>query len=204
MEPKYKNVKRRDLVVYAELFHTARCLMNNGIDHVTGSAHQFRASIIFFAFTLEAFLNHVGVRLIEDWIKSERNLSPFKKIETIASKVGVTVEWAERPWSTAKTLFETRNHMAHGKDSVIEEIRVLDESEDFTNFSDLFAKSDWEKFCTKENTEVAKTDVKKMATLLGVPAGISEIELFRTGFQTRSQSATKNLKNFKSKFGSEV
>lgn len=37
-------------------------------------------TLVFSAFAMEAFFNHIGSRVIDNWNKKERNLSKLKKL----------------------------------------------------------------------------------------------------------------------------
>ena len=46
---------KRHVYTYAELWHTSKALLERGQEQEAASAHQFRASLAFTAFTLEAY-----------------------------------------------------------------------------------------------------------------------------------------------------
>ena len=57
--------KQRDVRIHRrQLWHTANCLLEAGRRNKEASAHQFRASLVFRAFYIEAFLNWLGPQLI--------------------------------------------------------------------------------------------------------------------------------------------
>lgn len=68
--------------IHAELWHTANCLLGAGQKEPKGSAHQFRASLVFRAFALEAFLNWLGYHLMPHWQYLER-LKPREKLDLL-------------------------------------------------------------------------------------------------------------------------
>jgi hypothetical protein len=49
--------KKREVRTHAELWHTANCLLDTGQKEIKGSMHQFRAALVFQAFSVEALLN---------------------------------------------------------------------------------------------------------------------------------------------------
>ena len=59
--------KKRDVNTYALLWHTSWCLLEIGKNQSEGSFHQFLGSLAFTAFTLEAYLNHIGPKLFKTW-----------------------------------------------------------------------------------------------------------------------------------------
>ena len=115
------------------------CLLQKGIELPKGCSHQFRASLVFTAFALEAFLNHIGHNLFKCWDDLERRLGPREKLNIIAERLQVDVNYGILPWQIVKDLFDFRNEIAHGKskkNSSPDKLITLD------NFSDtLFEKS---------------------------------------------------------------
>jgi hypothetical protein len=130
-EPKMRKArvkKQRDVRIHAELWHTANCLLDAGKRERAGSTHQFRASLVFRAFSLEAFLNWLGPRLIPHWRYLER-LNPRQKLDLLADLIHVTPDYGSHPWKIVKDLFGFRNDIAHGKPETIstETFEDLDE-----------------------------------------------------------------------------
>ena len=104
--------------------HTPNCGTHLGVCSKTGkaqpegSAHQFRASLVFTAFTLEAYLNHLGRKLFRCWDDLER-LGPIEKLNVIADRAAVKIDYGKRPWQAMKQLFGFRNDIAHGKSEML-------------------------------------------------------------------------------------
>lgn len=72
--------KEREVNTYVLLWDTSKYLFGKGIEDEKGSFYQFKASIIFMAFTLEAYLNHIGEKLFTNWKHIERKLGPQEKL----------------------------------------------------------------------------------------------------------------------------
>lgn len=172
--------KERDVYTYAELWHTSYCLLNKGQDDARGSFHQFMASIVFTAFTLEAYLNHIGSKLFSCWDDLE-SLSPKKKLNIITEHLSVKIDNGIRPWQVMKNLFGFRNDIAHGKSIKIKtsEILPLDQHTDDI----ILIKSRWEKYCTKNNAVRAREDVESIIKTIHKASGISNEYPFVCGFQ---------------------
>jgi hypothetical protein len=105
----------REVITYSHMWHTSECLLKTGQEQDALSFHQFMASLVFTAFTLEAYLNHVGSKLLPCWEYLERSKPPKEKLSLIAKHLGVTVTYGTRPWKVMSELFEFRNTIAHGK-----------------------------------------------------------------------------------------
>ena len=95
--------KERNVTTYAEMWHTSYCLLVKGQEERRMSVHQFRASLIFSAFTLEAYLNHIGTKIFSCWEDLER-LSPKEKLNVIAERLNVEVDYGKRPWQIMKKI----------------------------------------------------------------------------------------------------
>jgi hypothetical protein len=80
--------------------------------------------------------------------------------------------------------FGFRNDIAHGKSIKVCEVTTLPAST-YDAAIHEFAKTDWEKFCTRENAERARAAVEAMVTLLHEKAGLTG----ESPFMTRSQDS---------------
>jgi hypothetical protein len=71
---------------------------------------------VLTAFSFEAYLNHVGERVIDCWDEVDR-LSPIGKFTLLCEimKVEFPKGKAERPLQTIVELIDFRNSMAHGR-----------------------------------------------------------------------------------------
>jgi hypothetical protein len=175
--------KERHVVTYAELWHTSLCLMKQGQAHEEGSFHQFMGSLVFTAFSLEAYLNHIGPKLFQEqcWNGLER-LTPQDKLNVIAEKIGQPIDYGKRPWGIMKELFGFRNDVAHGKSIKVAKTRVVSISKHDSDMRE-FEKTAWEAFCTRQNAERARIDVEKMVVILHDKANIADEYPFVSGSQ---------------------
>ena len=179
--------KERNVRTYAEMWHTSRVLLQLGKEIEKGAHHHFMGSIVFTAFTLEAYLNHIGPMVFNCWNSIER-LSPKDKLIIIAEKIQMDINFGVRPWQVMKDLFGFRNDIAHGKSvSVIEKVTVNAKKFDESQIHE-WAKTKWEKYCTEKNAIEARKDVGKITLKLHASANIDELPL-----QGGLQSATVSL-----------
>jgi hypothetical protein len=157
--------------IHAELWHTSNCLLQAGQEEPKGSAHQFRASLIFRAFALEALLNWLGPKLIPHWNYLER-LKPIEKLNLLADFIEAKPDYGARPWQIVKDLFGFRNAIAHGKSESLSD----ETTEDLDDFLDAklgqYLQTSWELFSTEDNAVRAKEDVLKIATILYEKANV--------------------------------
>lgn len=162
--------------------------VGKGQEEEKASYHQFMASLVFTAFTLEAYLNWLGDKLFPHWSYLER-LSPKEKLEVISVQLKVTVDNGQRPWQTVKPLFGFRNDIAHGKPEAIakESVELIDE--DLDEKLGQIVRTDWEKFCTRENAERAREDVERILTILHSAADLRDgTDAFFSGLQFHKAS----------------
>lgn len=154
--------KKRSVHTYITMWWASGHFLEKGSREEKGSKYQYMASLVFTAFALEAYLNHVGGKLFACWDDLERPLNPRKKLSLIAERLGVVVKYGERPWQVIKHLFDFRNDIAHGKSVTLEEERIVP----FYDFTDeqmhQRIQTKWEKYCTKQNSKKAREDVEKI------------------------------------------
>jgi hypothetical protein len=175
--------KERNVTTYAEMWHTSYCLLVKGQEELRMSVHQFRASLIFTAFTLEAYLNHIGAKLFSCWQDLER-LSPKEKLNVITERLNVVIDYGKRPWQIMKKLFQFRNDIAHGKSIKVKSEKILPLAEHSDDaFDELFERTRWEKYCTEKNAVRAREDVEAIVKIIHKAAGLEDDFPFISGFQ---------------------
>ena len=141
------------------------------------------ASLVFTAFMIEAYLNHVGPRIFKCWEDVER-LSPSSKLNLIVEKLGIEKGEGKRPYQTLPELFEFRNKLAHGKSIKLKsdnEVRIVDPSTD--EYMNERLETEWEKYCTLENAKRALKDMESIIIEIHNHAGITDERPFSFGMQ---------------------
>ena len=111
-------------------------------------------------------------------------LSPKEKLNVIADRLSVNINYGKRPWQIMKNLFQFRNDIAHGKSIKIksEKILPLEEHSD-DDFSELFERTRWEKYCTEKDAVTAREDVEAIVKIMHKTAGFENDYPFVSGFQ---------------------
>lgn len=181
--------KERDFRIHAELWHTANCLLRAGQQPKESSAHEFRASLIFRAFYVEAFLNWLGPQLIPHWKYLER-LKPREKLDLLADLIQVKPDYGGRLWQIVKELFEFRNAVAHGEPETLKSESYEDLNAFLSGKID-FVQTDWASLGTEEYAVRANEDVEKIANILYEKANLKHkgpLGPFSFGFQIRHAS----------------
>ncbi len=177
--------KELKLITYAEHWATAGCLLDRAAREKRGSYHQYLACITFTAFTLEAFLNHIGEELFDSWRDEFEQINVKGKIRDITDKVSVNVDYGVTPWQVVPELVAFRNKVAHGKNErLLEEVFLpLDKYDEHFN---IFLKSDWQEVATMDNAKRIKEVVAEVCLKIWVASGHSEDTLFTQGIQSGS------------------
>jgi hypothetical protein len=85
-----------------------------------GSNYQRVSAVLFSAFSMEAYLNHVGQQIDPAWESKERELSWKDKLAFIAVTLGFTAPLGSRPFQTVASIFKLRDRLAHGKTETYE------------------------------------------------------------------------------------
>jgi len=73
------------------------------------------SAILYSAFTLEAYFNHVGNSQFSDWAARERKLSPWEKLKLIGDHFTFAINFGREPFQSIRLAFHFRNFVAHGK-----------------------------------------------------------------------------------------
>lgn len=175
--------RERDVRIHANLWHTSECLLQRGQEQERASFHQFMGSLVFTAFTLEAYLNWLGDKLFPHWKYLER-LSPKEKLEVISDQLGVKIQFGSRPWQIIKQLFNFRNDIAHGKPETLVTETVEPIDDDFDAKLGEPDRTAWEKFCSQENAERAREDVAQILNELHAAADLNDPGPFFRGFRS--------------------
>lgn len=136
------------------------------IEH--GSFLNCMASIVFSAFTLEAYFNYLGENIIPFWAQIEK-LSPSKKLEILAIQLSSSIDYSRRPFQSFNLIFRARNSLAHGKTESVTENNILAIPDDFE--PDL-PQADWQKLISLKNAEQFLDDTKEMIEYLHNASGL--------------------------------
>jgi hypothetical protein len=181
--------KDQPINTYSELWHGSRILLEKSKIDLKGSNWTTMASLIFTAFSMEAYLNHVGERIFKSW-KALEYLTPLKKLDVICEKFNIDLDHSRRPYQTVKELFDFRNEMAHGRTTKLstEEIKLLDD--DIDKYLGESLKAWWQKYCTINNANRAREDSEKIMQLIHDIANIENDHLFSFGISSHSAKIT--------------
>jgi hypothetical protein len=115
----------------------------------SGSFFKWMTAAVFSAFSLEAYLNHLGAERFKCWEDLER-LSVEAKLSLILEDLGKLPDLSRRPFQTVKTLLRLRNQLAHGRTERLEEKTVQTLS---PGQRPRYPALKWETLCTETYAE---------------------------------------------------
>ena len=181
---KVEIVSEREVNTYAEFWHTSYCLLKIQEEVEAGSFHLVMSSLVFTAFTLEAYFNHVGSKVFECWVDLER-LGPREKLNVIAEKLGIEVNYSCKPWQVVTKIFQFRNDIAHGKSfkikaTVLEDLKKFNKNPNHWAYR---AETEWEKYCTLKNAHRAREYVKEIVHIVHQAANFPGEYPFQLGLE---------------------
>jgi hypothetical protein len=187
---KVKVEKKRHVITYAELWYTCLNLLKRGQENEEGSYYMFMGSVVFAAFSLEAYLNHLGPKVFRCWGPLDR-LGPKEKLDVIAEKIDLPIDYGKRPWGIVKELVGFRNSIAHGRSDMLAVTNPVSISE-YTNYMRELMETNWEKLCTRRHAERAHKDVEAIVKALHAKAGIKDEYPFAGGWQDAMATLMEN------------
>jgi len=182
--------KEREVRTYSSLWTASYFHLIKGQEDREGCFYHFMASLTFTAFTLEAYLNHIGIKVFKSWENLE-SLSPLSKLNIIAEKLEIDINFGRRPWQVMKNLFRFRNEIAHGKSEIIKVSKVMSERKHQKEEFNGFEPTSWEKFCTENNALKARKDVEEIVHSLYKAGNFEDDFPFTHGMETGSITLLK-------------
>ena len=184
---KAKVSKERQVNTYSEMWHASYIMLEKAKEAPAWPYYELMASLIFSAFTLEAFLNHIGQNVFKCWEDLEKKLSSSGKLNLIAEKLEIRKDDGKRPFQTVIELFKFRNEVAHGKTVYLkseDQIAVVDGKLDQHMQESL--QTPWQQYCNLKNAERAREDVEEICRIIHKTSGIPGDILFSLGVQADS------------------
>ncbi len=120
--------------------------------------------LVFSAMALEAFVNHLGPKVFEEWKPLKQKLSPREKLQLIAEVRGIRIDWGSRPYQAVHEIIRFRNAVAHAESSEVDE--------DVVSGQAPARAAHWQSYCEREVAERLCADIerviKELPPLLGI------------------------------------
>ncbi len=175
---------------YAYLLHASNSLFLIAKEHAPGSNHARISAVLFSAFAIEAYLNHIGNLKVENWQKLDR-LNWRDKMKIIGEKVGVQVDYGKPPFQAVVLIFQFRDRLAHGRthqEHVSYKFNYVDRQE--TGHLD----PDWlRKYWDDMSVERTLQNVRQIIEKIQAAAGFSllDLEMVSSGSFSESVDARR-------------
>lgn len=155
-----------------------------------GRNFHYVTAIVFSAFATEAAANHVGIDHFPEWMENLKDggherKSWDKKLDLLATKFGMPLDFTTRPAKTVEEAFKVRRILAHGKTWVGEQC-YLDDG----NGMEGASFPDWLAPCLNETR--AKEVIDDTRAFLGQlfdKAGYGAINLYSMGQGSYGETA---------------
>ena len=127
--------------------------------------------MVFCAFALEAYINHLGEKYVHDWCDYERKM-PKEKLKHLLKISNHVIDLESRPYSYMNEIFDYRKLIVHGKTEKIinQQILVLGEIP-------KLPKTEWEKHTNITQAIKFRKRVKEIITKLSLDVDNEEFPL---------------------------
>jgi hypothetical protein len=186
---KYKVTHNGITKTYATLLHTAWHLLETARTVREGSLLKLQAAAVFYAFSFEAYLNHVGSKEITFWEDIDR-VSYSRKLRIIAKQLNLMIDHGKPPFQIIRELFDLRNVLAHGRTIPIDNSYETDTPPDQASSWNLH---DWEKLNLDKVDTYAESVKKAVEVINGARSRPDhEYDLWNQGIRGRLVQTVKN------------
>jgi hypothetical protein len=166
---------RRTKCTFAYLRSVSWTCHKRAKESVQGRNLLIASSMVFAAFSVEAYLNHLGSSVTEFWDSVERKLSPREKLDLLAWVLRFSVDYGSRPFQTFVDMFAFRNALAHGRTESLSQETLQFLSED--DVPEL-PRTKWEESISLESASRYLADSKEIVLLLNSKADLEPILLW--------------------------
>lgn len=140
-----------------------------------GSFYNCLTAELFSAFSLEAYLNHLGVQKLPYWESVERKLGPNGKLKIICHELDLKPNFGTRPFQSFRILFQLRNSFVHGKTEYLE---MNDEQSLKVREKPKMPKTKWQSLINLDMAIQFTEDTQKMIKTLHAKSGMQRNPLF--------------------------
>jgi hypothetical protein len=122
----------------------------------------------FAAFTVEAYLNHLGKQKVSDWKAIEGKLGPREKLLILKQLLRLSIDQSCRPFQTLDSMLKLRNALAHGKTATVSSENL---TKGLNEESTHWPEPHWKTLCSLESVtrmvEDAEAMVRELSTQIG-------------------------------------
>jgi len=146
-------------------------------DDRKGIAFDYMACLLLLAFTFEAQINFLGLKLINNW----KERQPFDdKVDAVLKHLGMAPDWNSRPYKAVGDIKKFRDILAHGKPSETEFDQVIEVPDDQPE-GPIKLTADWVKYCDHDSVFNSYDDMDEIWKQLLTKSGIEVFETLTQG-----------------------
>jgi hypothetical protein len=167
----------RTVFTFAVLRAAGWHALQDGAARRKGSFYEWMTANVLAAFSLEAYLNHMGSRRFKCWEEIER-LPVESKLALLLEDLNQGPDFSSRPFQTVKDMVRFRNQLAHGRSERVEKTSV---QKLFPGESPRYPQVKWETQCTQETAGRFMEDARAVIIQLHEWAGLDPTFLFSLG-----------------------
>jgi hypothetical protein len=129
---------------------------------------------------MEAYFNHAGSLLVENWDEIERRLSKWKKLDKILAKIGLAKKPDDARFATLDSVFELRDAVAHARTQKLSQPPTIEEG-DIEDLRRRKPQTKWETLSTIEFATVAHEHTESLIKDIHAAARFDPSDLNRSG-----------------------
>lgn len=114
---------------WPEIRHAALSLRRVAREQERGSFHTLSAAVVMTAFSVEAFCQTLGPKLLADIWEGDKPAERWpvlKKLKAIGRATSTVVDYGRPPWNKISELFDARDRLAHAKPESGEVNRIIE------------------------------------------------------------------------------
>ena len=163
---------RGKVTTYGWMYKSAKFALENAEKSKKGQFFNVMSSLIFCAFMIEAYFNHLGNERFDAWDNIERKLSKRGKLKKILADLHLSVGYQSRPYSSILEVFDFRDTLAHGKTETVE--KGFEADFEHATSGQIMILNDWMEFCTLENARRTFEDATHVVEKLHKAAGLGK------------------------------
>lgn len=130
----FVKTETREFFAHHMLLHASALEIADAEETQVSRFNRCLAAMVMTSLAVEALLNAVGARVVQDWKAFER-LPPSEKLDLLISELGIDRQSGIEPWTTLRFIFGFRNDIAHPKPEQIVQTKTLPEAALNLNFS---------------------------------------------------------------------
>lgn len=160
------------ITTYNWMMKSARIALDAARATEDGQFFNAMNVLVYSAFAMEAFFNHLGTHLDKNWESKERKISKYQKLRDFNSCLGLNRDLKKEPYSVVFDVFDFRDSLAHGRTEEIEKQETVELTEDERRSYMIGSK--WMDSCTLDNAEKAFLSIEAVITEFYKAAGLGD------------------------------